>query len=601
MGLPARKDIPVDLTWDVSVLYQNDQEWQADIKKVKELVTRFKKNYCGKLTEALLIQAALHDLEEITQKLSWIEHYAFLQQAVDMTDATANQRLRAYSQLAAKLNATLTFFDTEILKNSDELLEQVSQAAPKFSSVIRHFKQAKKHQLAPEIEKTLAMLNPCFNGAESLYTTCRAADFSFNDITVNGKTYPMSFVLYENTYQYSPDHTLRHAAFKEFSKTLRQYQNTVAANYYNHVLTEKTLATLRGYNSVFDYLLDKQETSRELFDRQIDMIIDGLGPVMQKYVKLIAKKRGLDKITFADLQIDLDPDFAPKVTINEAKDYVSQALLPLGKQYHDMIMQSFEQRWVDFACNAGKESGGFETDPYGTHPFILMSWTDEMADVYTLIHEFGHAGQALLTAANNSILACNPSLYIIEAPSTFNELLLTDALEKSASDLRMKRYAYCKTLTNTYYHNFVTHLLEAAFQREVYTLIDQGQGFDGAKLCEIKKAVLKRFWGDAVEIDDDAALTWMRQSHYYMGLYSYTYSAGLTIATQAFLSYQAHGTNQLTHWLDFLKLGDQQPPRQAALVAGVDISTSEPLANTIAFLDQTVDNIIDLTNQIDAQ
>lgn len=598
MGLPARKDIPVDLTWDVSVLYQNDQEWQADIKKVTDLVTKFKTTYSGKLNEALLIQAALHDLEEITQKLSWIEHYAFLQQAVDMTDATANQRLRTYSQLDAQLSSTLTFFDTEILKNSDELLDQVSQAAPEFTSVIRHFKQAKKHQLTPEVEKTLAMLNPCFNGAESLYTTCRAADFSFDDITVNGKTYPMSFVLYENTYQYSPDHALRHAAFKEFSKTLRQYQNTVAANYYNHVLTEKTLATLRGYSSVFDYLLDKQEISRELFDRQIDMVIDGLGPVMQKYVKLIAKKRGLTKITFADLQIDLDPEFAPKVTLTEAKEYVSNAIKPLGQEYHDLIMRAFPERWVDFACNAGKESGGFETDPYGTHPFILMSWTDEMADVYTLIHEFGHAGQALMTAANNSILACSPSLYIIEGPSTFNELLLTEALENSSSDLRMQRYAYCKTLTNTYYHNFVTHLLEAAFQREVYTLIDQGQGFDGAKLCEIKKDVLKRFWGDTVDIDDDAALTWMRQSHYYMGLYSYSYSASLTIATQAFLRYQQEGKAQIKRWLEFLKLGDQKTPLEAALVAGVDVSTSEPLANTIAFLDETVDKIIDLTNQL---
>ncbi|WP_282709289.1 oligoendopeptidase F [Ligilactobacillus sp. Marseille-Q7487] len=601
MGLPARKDIPKELTWDVSALYKSQEEWQEDIVLVKKLVANLKKDFTGKLNNAFTIQSALHALETITQKLSWIEHFAFLQQAVDMTDPNANQLLRTYSQLDATLSSELTFVETEILANSDQVLDEVSSAQPRFASVIRHFKQAKKHRLSPEVEKTLAMLNPTLNGPENLYTTCRAADMDFEPITLDKQTYPLSFVLYENTYQYSPDHKLRRAAFKEFSKTLRRYQNTIAANYYNHVSTEKTIATLRGYDSVFDYLLDKQEVSREMFTRQIDMIMDGLGPVMQKYVKLIAKKRGLKEITFADLQIDLDPDFAPKVALKEAPAYTSKALAPLGLDYHDMIMQSFKERWVDFACNAGKETGGFETDPYGTHPYILMSWTDEMADVYTLLHELGHAGQALLTAANNSILACNPSTYLVEAPSTFNELLLTDSLAKDTTDLRMQRYAYCKTLTNTYYHNFVTHLLEAAFQREVYNLIDQGQGFDGPKLCELKKAVLKRFWGDTVKIDDDASLTWMRQSHYYMGLYSYTYSAGLTIATQAFLSYQANGSKQIARWLDFLKLGDQQPPLQAALVAGVDISTSEPLANTIAFLDQTVDKIIDLTAQIDAK
>ncbi len=163
----------------------------------------------------------------------------------------------------------------------------------------------------------------------------------------------------------------------------------------------------------------------------------------------------------------------------------------------------------------------------------------------------------------------------------------------------MQRFAYTKMLTNTFYHNFVTHLLEAAFQREVYQIIDAGGSFDGAKLCELKQKVLKRFWGDAVVIDERAALTWMRQSHYYMGLYSYTYSAGLTIATQAYLKLVADPKPQVAAWLEFLKLGDQKPPVDAAKVAGVDISTAAPLENTIAFLDETVEKIKALTNQLE--
>ena len=128
------------------------------------------------------------------------------------------------------------------------------------------------------------------------------------------------------------------------------------------------------------------------------------------------------------------------------------------------------------------------------------------------------------------------STYYVEAPSTFNELLLSDYLERQFDNPRQKRFALAHRLTDTYFHNFITHLLEAAFQRRVYNLIEEGKTFGAEQLNQIMKDVLNQFWGDAVEIDDDAALTWMRQSHYYMGLYSYTYSAGMVISTTGYLN-----------------------------------------------------------------
>lgn len=227
-----------------------------------------------------------------------------------------------------------------------------------------------------------------------------------------------------------------------------------------------------------------------------------------------------------------------------------------------------------------------------------MSWTGVLPDVYTLIHELGHAGNFIKINENNSILTSEPSLYLIESPSTFNELLLTHSLEQKSDDPRMKRFAYTTMLTNTYFHNFITHLLEAAFQREVYTLVENGQTFDGDKLTQIKMDVQKRFWGDAVDIDENAGLTWMRQSHYYMGLYSYTYSAGLTIATQAYLKVLEEGQPAVDRWLEYISLGDQKAPMDAAKVAGVDVTTAEPLHNTIKFLNDTVDKVIALTEEL---
>lgn len=598
MALPNRKDIAPELTWDLTALYPNDTAWYDELKALKKLVTDFSANFDGQLTTPTQIIAGLTALEQIEQKASVIEHYAFLQQASDMTDPHYNQLLKQAEQVLAFVSANIAFFDIQVSQNDTASLDEVAARAPHFASVIRHLKNEKQHLLDPKTEAALALLGPTLNAPEGIYTTARAADMTFEDFEVDGKLYPMSFVLYENTYQYHPNYKIRQKAFKSFSKTLKKYQDTVAATYYTQVAKEKTMATLRGFDSVFDYLLAKQEVSRELFDRQIDLILDKLGPVMQKYAKLVQQAHGLEQMTFADLQIDLDPSFAPKVSLEEAPAYIQKAVSILGVDYAKMVMRAFDERWIDFAVNAGKETGGFETDPYGVHPYILMSWTDELADVYTLAHELGHAGQAILTAQNNSILGSDPSMYLIEAPSTFNELLLTHSLEQSTTDPRMQRFAYAKMLTNTFYHNFVTHLLEAAFQREVYQLIDAGASFDGAKLGELKQKVLKRFWGDTVMIDDQAALTWMRQSHYYMGLYPYTYSAGLTIATQAYLKLLADPQKQIGAWLEFLKLGDQKTPVEAAKVAGVDISTADSLENTIAFLDETVEKIRTLSQEI---
>lgn len=155
------------------------------------------------------------------------------------------------------------------------------------------------------------------------------------------------------------------------------------------------------------------------------------------------------------------------------------------------------ERWIDFAQNIGKSTGGFCNSPYGTHPYILMSWANQLSDIYTLIHELGHAGQMILSNENNSILGSEPSLYLIEGPSTFNEPLLTESLARKSTDARMQRFALTKMFSDTYFHNFVTHLLEAAYQREVYNLIGRGQELHAGKLSEIKRSVLERFWGDA--------------------------------------------------------------------------------------------------------
>jgi len=435
------------------------------------------------------------------------------------------------------------------------------------------------------------------NSFEEIFEQARSADADFGTFVVEGKEYPLSFVTYEDFYMFHEDPKVRRASYDKFNEVLGQYKNSLATAYYNQVQKEKIISSMRGYDSVFDYLLEDQEVDKKLYNRQIDMIMNDFAPVMRKYITHIKEQRGLDKMNYADLKIDLDPEYTSKLSIDDSKNLVENALAPLGEKYVNMILRAYPEGWIDFARNKGKRSGAFCSTTYGTHPYIMLSWSGLLSDGYTLIHELGHAGQGILSNKNNVLTAADPSLYLIEAPSTFNELLLSDYLSEQAEEPRMERSVISKMISKTYFHNFVTHLLEAAYQREVYRLVDNGKGFDADTLGQLKRQVLEDFWGDAVEIEPGAELTWMRQVHYYMGLYPYTYSAGLTIATQAFLKIK-NGESDVSNWLDFLALGGSKSPVAAAKVANVDIETDQALTDTIDYLNESIDRMIELSNQL---
>lgn len=596
--LRTRSQVQEELTWDLSALYETREKFNKAVTELKQDVDTFVEQYEGKLSSAAVIVDALTEFEKLMATFERTNQYAYLPVTTDLTNSDYMELSRYMQNVSADIATKLSFFDTELMTVETETLEEVAQSEPRLSSYIRHIKKDKEVRLDPAVEKVLAQLSPVLSAPESIYDQAKLADMEFGTFTVNGEEYPLSFVLYEDFYAFHPDAAVRRAAFDKFSEVLRQYQNVVATTYYTQIQYEKTMATMRGFDSVIDYLLYGQEVDQELYNRQIDTIMSDLAPVMRKYAAHLKDVHGLDKITYADLKIDLDTDYSMPVSIEESKEMVLDATNILGADYTNRIMKSYSERWVDFVQNRGKSTGGFCSTTYDVHPYILMSWTNQLSDVYTLIHELGHAGQGILTNENNSILGSDPSLYLIEAPSTFNELLLTDTLQRKSDDPRQERFALTKMISNTYFHNFVTHLLEAAYQREVYRLVDEGKGFDAMKLNEIKRNVLEEFWGEEVEINPGAELTWMRQPHYYMGLYSYTYSAGLTIATQAFLRVKEKGQPAVEEWLEFLALGDQKEPAEAAAIAGVDITTSKPLDDTIQYLDETVDRIIELTKQI---
>lgn len=596
MELKKRSEFPENELWDLTALYKDRQDFLLAIEEALQDIDLFKRNYEDRLTSVDDFTQALIEIEHIYIQMSHIGTYAFIPQTTDFSDESFAQIAQAGDDFMTKASVALSFFDTA-LANADLDVLDTLEKNPYFSAAIRMAKIQKEHLLSPDVEKALANLREVINAPYDIYTKMRAGDFDMDDFEVDGKTYKNSFVSYENFYQNHENAEIRDKAFRSFSKGLRKHQNTAAAAYLAKVKSEKLLADMKGYTSVFDYLLAEQEVDRSLFDRQIDLIMTEFGPVAQKFLKHVAQVNGLEKMTFADWKLDIDNDLNPEVSIDGAYDLVMKSLAPLGQEYTKEIERYQTERWVDFAANANKDSGGYAADPYKVHPYVLMSWTGRMSDVYTLIHEIGHSGQFIFSDNHQSYFNTHMSTYYVEAPSTFNELMLSDYLEHQFDDPRQKRFALAHRLTDTYFHNFITHLLEAAFQRKVYTLIEEGGTFGADQLNAMMKEVLTDFWGDAVDIDDDAALTWMRQAHYYMGLYSYTYSAGLVMSTAGYLNLK-NNPDGAKEWLDFLKSGGSRTPFDTAMLIGADIATEKPLRDTIQFLSNTVDQIINYTEEM---
>lgn len=595
--MKKRSEFPENELWDLTALYKVQTDFLESIEKTLADILVFKNHYQDNLITTDDFTKALYEIEQIYIKMSHISNYAFMPQTTDFSSEEFAQLSAAGEDFDTKASVALSFFDTALATADLAILDELANNEY-FSATIRQAKIQKAHFISPEVEKALTNIRDVFNSPQDIYTKMRAGDFAMADFEVDGKLYHNSFVTYENAYQNHKNAKIRDKSFKSFSQGLRNHQNAIAASYLAQVKSEKILADMRGYDSIFDYLLAEQEVERPLFDRQIDLIMTEFAPVAQKYLKHVAKVNNLSKMTFADWKLDLDSQLNPKIKIDEAYDLIMKSVSPIGYEYCQKVSYFKKERWVDFAANLNKDSGGYATDPYRIHPYILMNWTGQLSDVYTLIHEIGHAGQFIFSDKYQSYFNTHMSTYYVEAPSTFNELLLSDYLENQFDDPRQKRFALAHRLTDTYFHNFITHLLEAAFQRQVYNLIEEGKTFGAEQLNAIMKEVLTKFWGDAIEIDDNAALTWMRQSHYYMGLYSYTYSAGLVISTVGYLNMKSNPLGQ-EEWLNFLKSGGSLTPIDTAKLVGADISTDKPLRDTIQFLDQTVEQIIAYTKELE--
>lgn len=591
----TRSEVPEELTWNLKDLFVSDEAWEAELTRIDAdiaAVAQFK-GTLGQGAKTLL--ACLEAQEQVSMKLIKAFTYASLRQSADGTDPINQANSAKISALRTKVSAALSFIDSEILALPEGTVEAYIQEEPKlipFHKNLQELIQKKAHTLSPETEEAIAALGEVLNAPYQIFGMSKLTDMQFASIEdENGNELPNSFALFETRYEFSANTNVRRKAYTSFVNTLKQYKNTFAATYATEVKKQVALSRLRKYNSVTEMLLEPQQVTEEMYNNQLDIITKELAPHMRRYANLKKKVLGLDKVLFCDLKAPLDPDFSPEISYEEASKMILEALEVMGPEYSEIMQKGLTERWCDLSDNVGKSTGAFCSSPYGAHPYILITWQNTMRNVFTLAHELGHAGHFYLANKNQRIMNTRPSMYFVEAPSTMNEMLLANHLfAKYNDDKRMRRWVILQLLA-TYYHNFVTHILEGEYQRRVYTLAENGEPLTSKTLSEVKGSVLSEFWGDAVELDEGANLTWMRQPHYYMGLYSYTYSAGLTASTAVSQMIQEEGQPVVDRWLDVLRAGGTMKPLELMKHAGVDMSQPDAIRKAVSYVGSLIDEL----------
>ncbi|MGE5560973.1 MAG: oligoendopeptidase F [Chloroflexota bacterium] len=591
----TRSEVPVELTWRLEDIFPTVEAWEAALDDAAASIATVSQ-YKGRLGDGPgTMLACLTAQEQLMMKVVKVASYASMNQSADGT-LPANQAMAGkVAALTARLQAETSFIRSETLALPEGTIERYLAAEPglaDFRRTLERMIDEKPHTLSPETEKALAALGEVLDAPGMVYNRSKASDMTFAPVkNGKGEELPMSFATYEGRYQNTPDAVLRHNAWASFSDGLKRYKNTYAATWATEVKKNVVTARLRGYESAIHYLLSLQEVTIEPYNNLHDIILKELAPHMRRYADLRRRILGVDKLLYCDLEAPLDPDYAPDTTFEKASEIILNGLSVLGTEYTDIIATALKSRWIDLADNVGKSTGAFCNSVYGVHPYILITWTNSMRNALTLSHELGHAGHGVLSQRAQRLTNCRASMFFIEAPSTINELIVGNKLLSDSKDQRFRRWVLMQFLM-TYHHNFVRHLIEGELQRRIYGLAEQGQAITADTLCRVQGDILSEFWGDVLTVDDGARLTWMRQPHYYRGLYPYSYSAGLTIGTTVAQAILTEGQPAVDRWLSVLRAGGTKKPLELAKMAGLDMSSPEPIRKAVAYVGSLVDEVV---------
>lgn len=579
--LIAREEQQLENTWDLTTIFKSDEDFNTAYKTLENKIAdneQFKDGFdsAEKLADALELERAL-DTE-----LGQLFVYAHLKHDQDTSNDTYSALESRARSLAVKYSTAWSFLVPAIMAIPEETLNEYAShdRLKEFKFDLEKLNKQRPHVLSDKEENILAQAGEVMHTPTQVYGMFNNADINFKPaVDSEGKEHELTQGNYVEMLK-SSDRTLRESAYNNLYGEYKQFKNTLSQTLAGVVSTHAFSANVRGYESSRHQALSNNHIPESVYDNLVNTVNDNMH-LLHRYTELRKKFLGVDELKMYDMYVPLVEDTDFNMTYDNAKEWLVNALQPLGEEYVNIVKEGLENRWVDVYENKGKRTGAYSSGTYGTNPFILMNWQDNVNNLFTLAHEFGHSVHSYYSRKNQPANTSGYSIFVAEVASTFNEALLADYMFKKLDDKKQQLYLLNEQLEG-FRGTVFRQTMFAEFEHAIHVMKESGEPLTAGKLSEVYGELNKKYFGEAVNYDDAIDVEWARIPHFYMNYYVYQYATGYAAAASLSKQVLEEGEQTAQRYInEFLKKGSSNYPIEILKNAGVDMTTSAPIENAL--------------------
>ncbi len=593
--VPTRDEIPESDRWDLTHLYADDAAWERDFTDLQQRypqITQFR----GQLSASpASLLAALEFEKSIDQPLESLGTYTSLRVSENASDPVFLEREARLQNLHTDIVEKCSFLSPELMAIPDAQFNALA-AAPELApwqTVLQRLRRFKSHTLNENEERLLAMSSQPLAGHEETFSQLTNVDLKFGLIADSaGQQVELSQSSF-SSFLVKPDHDLRRRAFHQFYEEFSDHKFTLASTLASSVRTDVFHAKARNYPSALAAALFRNNIPTTVYDNLVSTVRAHLTP-LHRYYKLRRRALGLAEIHHYDTYVPLVPKITTHLTFDEAIDRTIAAVAPLGAEYTRELEAGLRGRWCDRYESKGKRSGAFSSGCYGSPPYILMNYKpDVFADMFTLAHEAGHSMHTWYAQRHQTFQDHHYPIFLAEVASTFNEELLTHDLLGKTDDPQMKAYLLNRQiddLRGTIYRQ----TMFAEFEKIIHERQEAGEALTLDTLTKIYHELLVAYFGPDFTLDPQLDLECLRIPHFYSAFYVYQYATGMSAAIA--ISRQVLETGDPSRYLSFLQSGGKQYPIDTLKLAGVDMTSPQPVESALQLFAQRVNELATLLN-----
>lgn len=586
--LKKREEIDPTYKWKLSDLFENDELWEKEYELVRNLTEQMKafQGILGENAGNLLGYFQLND--KIGFHFGRVYVYANESYHQDMQVAKYQAYSAKCDTLAATVNEACAFASPEILAIPEERLQRFYQEEPKLEDYRRAIEvicREKAHTLSKEEESLLASAGEMAVAPGNIFAMLNNADMKFTPIKgKDGEEIPVTHGNYTALLT-NPDIRIREQAYKSLYDEYGKLGNTIAAVFLAHLKKENFYAKARHFSSARARHLNSGNIPESVYDNLIESVHKHL-PAMHRYISLRKKVLGLEELHMYDLFVPLAGEVEKKYTIEEAERIVAEALAPMGEEYVSVLKSGYTDGWIDVYENENKRSGAYSWGAYGTHPYVLLNYQENLDSVFTLAHEMGHAMHTYFSNREQPVTYADYLIFVAEVASTCNEALLMKYLLSNSTDEKEKMY-----LMNHYLDAFRTTLFRqtmfAEFEHIVHSKLAEGEALTKDSLNQIYHDLNVLYYGPDIVVDEEIDREWMRIPHFYTSYYVYQYATGYSAATAFSRKILEEGRPAVDKYINnFLCGGCSKDPIELLAAAGVDMSTPAPVNDALEVFEE---------------